>query len=75
MVYIMSSAINLYTMVSVTDQLQLLHLYTVLMTIKTVLYHRKKLLRLTILIVIYHCIIRYDHKLISQTSMEGLSLY
>ena len=72
MVYIMSSAINLYTMVSVTDQLQL---YTVLMTIKTVLYHKKKLLMLTILIVIYHCIIRYDHKLISQTSMEGLSLY
>ena len=52
MVYIMSSAINLYTMVSVTDQLQL---YTVLMTIKTVLYHKKKLLRLTILDISFDC--------------------
>ena len=31
--------INVYTMVSVTDQL-----FTVLMTTKTVLYHKKKLL-------------------------------
>ena len=75
MVYIMSSVFNLYTMVSVTDELQLLHLYTVLMTTKTVLYHKKKLLMLTILNISFDCIIRCDHKLISQTSMEGLSLY
>ena len=56
-------------MVSVTDQLQL---YTVLMTIKTVLYHKKELLKPMIVMCNY-----YDKILIliSQTSIEGLALY